>query len=310
MNTTVAPRAATVAPIEARSIFSDMATRFGMDRAAFESTIMKTIMPANVAVTREHVAAFLVVAKHYDLNPFTKEIFAFPAKSGGVQPVVSIDGWLKIINSHPQFDGMEFQDSVQDGKLVAVTCRMYRRDRSHPIDVTEYMSECKRGTDTWGRWPARMLRHKATIQAARYAFGFSGIIDPDEAERALEVESRPQAASVQPLTGMAGLRRALAPDPAPAEEQAPEQAPAAPSQEPPAETPEPAPAKGKRKATAPAEPADAAPAPRTYAVVAGEIHAAETAEALDTLRTEIRAAFTGQQQAELLKLADDRQEWL
>jgi len=28
-----------------------------------------------------------------------------------------------------------------------------------------------------------MLRHKATIQAARYAFGLSGIIDPDEAER-------------------------------------------------------------------------------------------------------------------------------
>jgi len=28
-----------------------------------------------------------------------------------------------------------------------------------------------------------MLRHKATIQAARYAFGFSGIVDQDEAER-------------------------------------------------------------------------------------------------------------------------------
>ncbi len=28
-----------------------------------------------------------------------------------------------------------------------------------------------------------MLRHKATIQAARYAFGLSGIYDPDEGER-------------------------------------------------------------------------------------------------------------------------------
>lgn len=29
----------------------------------------------------------------------------------------------------------------------------------------------------------RMLRHKVTIQASRYAFGLSGIIDPDEADR-------------------------------------------------------------------------------------------------------------------------------
>jgi hypothetical protein len=28
-----------------------------------------------------------------------------------------------------------------------------------------------------------MLRHKAAIQCGRYAFGLSGIIDPDEAER-------------------------------------------------------------------------------------------------------------------------------
>ncbi len=29
----------------------------------------------------------------------------------------------------------------------------------------------------------RMLRHKALIQAARYAFGFSGVMDEDEADR-------------------------------------------------------------------------------------------------------------------------------
>ena len=45
------------------------------------------------------------------------------------------------------------------------------------------MNECRRNTDPWKQWPSRMLRHKATIQAARYAFGFSGIVDQDEAER-------------------------------------------------------------------------------------------------------------------------------
>jgi hypothetical protein len=33
-----------------------------------------------------------------------------------------------------------------------------------------------------------MLRHKAAIQAARYAFSFAGIMEPDEAERMVSVE--------------------------------------------------------------------------------------------------------------------------
>jgi hypothetical protein len=51
------------------------------------------------------------------------------------------------------------------------------------VEVTEYLAECRQGTDPWKKWPARMLRHKAAIQAIRYAFGFSGIVDPDEADR-------------------------------------------------------------------------------------------------------------------------------
>jgi hypothetical protein len=35
-----------------------------------------------------------------------------------------------------------------------------------------------------------MLRHKALIQTARYAFGFAGIVDPDEAERIDEATMR------------------------------------------------------------------------------------------------------------------------
>lgn len=172
-----------------KSVITDMAKRFGMERAAFEATIKATIMPANTTVSNEQLVAFLVVAKEYNLSPFTKEIFAFPGRNGGIQPIVSIDGWLKIINSHPEFDGMEFVDARgADGALESVTCRIHRKGRDHAIEVTEYMSECKRDTDTWKKWPARMLRHKATIQCARYAFGFSGIVDPDEADRIQEAQ--------------------------------------------------------------------------------------------------------------------------
>ncbi|HEY7821921.1 MAG TPA: RecT family recombinase, partial [Acidimicrobiia bacterium] len=162
-----------------------------MEPAAFEKTLRATVVPAQVS--NEQFAAFLLVAKKYQLDPITKQIYAFPTQGGGIQPIVSIDGWMYLINSHPQFDGMEFEDTLgADGKIVSITCQMFRKDRGHPISVTEYMAECYRNTSTWKQWPTRMLRHKAAIQGARYAFGFSGIMEPDEAERMVDVTPREQ----------------------------------------------------------------------------------------------------------------------
>ena len=168
----------------APSVIQAMADRFGMDKRAFEATLRATVVPSGA--TQEQFVAFLLVAKEYNLNPLTKEIYAFPAKGGGIQPIVGVDGWTNIINSNPAFDGCEFQDIIEDGKLIAIKCRIFRKDRSHPTEATEYMDECKRATDPWRTAPRRMLRHKSLIQCARYAFGYSGIVDPDEAERIIE----------------------------------------------------------------------------------------------------------------------------
>jgi len=153
-----------------------------MEPAAFEATVRATC--GCDKASREEFAAFLLVANEYQLNPVTREIYAFPKKGGGIQPIVSIDGWMTMANNHPAYDGITFVDRLDDGgRLLAITAQVHRKDRSHPIEVTEYLAECQQGTEPWRKWPARMLRHKAAIQAIRYAFGFSGIVDPDEADR-------------------------------------------------------------------------------------------------------------------------------
>lgn len=137
-------------------------------------------------VSDAQMSALLIVANQYRLNPWTKEIYAFPDKNNGIVPVVGVDGWARIINENPMFDGMDFQ---QDDE--GCTCIIFRKDRTHPIKVTEYLSECKRGTQPWQSHPKRMLRHKAMIQCARLAFGYVGIYDQDEAERIVDVNDRP-----------------------------------------------------------------------------------------------------------------------
>lgn len=198
-------KALTRAEAEKPTLIGRMAAKASLDPTRYVATLRETVMPSKVAVSNEQLAAFLSVADHYELNPLIKEIFAFPGKGGGIVPVVSVDGWISLINRQPQNDGVAFDDELDEAgtSLIAVTCRIFRKDRSHPTEVTEYMVECRRDTDVWKKWPRRMLRHKALIQCARIAFGLSGIYDPDEAERmgatvGLSVDPPPAVPSAPP----------------------------------------------------------------------------------------------------------------
>lgn len=155
-----------------------MAENLSMKNVSNESlqaTLLNTVFKG---ANYDQLVSLVIVANQYGLNPFTREIYAFPSK-GSITPIVSVDGWSRIINDNPQCDGIQFE---QDD--VSATCKIYRKDRNHPTIVTEYLDECFMSTSpVWKKYPKRMLRHKALIQCARVAFGFSGIYDEDEAHR-------------------------------------------------------------------------------------------------------------------------------
>lgn len=176
--------AANVAKIEERkprpTALAALAMRLNVSEGTLTSTLKNTVFKG---ASNEEFVSLVIVANAYNLNPMLKEIFAFPAKGGGIIPVVSVDGWIRIINEHPAFDGIEFNDFTdEDGKLYAIESVIHRRDRTHPIKITEYMDECKGAGPAWQKTPKRMLRHRALIQGGRVAFGFSGIYAEDDAD--------------------------------------------------------------------------------------------------------------------------------
>ena len=169
-----------------------LASKLNMgDGSGLVETLKATAFKAKEGVSDAQMTALMVVANQYGLNPWTKEIYAYPDKQNGIVPVVGLDGWARIINTNQHFDGMDFEQDEE-----SCTCTIYRKDRTRPIRVTEYLSECyrpafksKEGYEIKGPWqshPKRMLRHKSMIQCARLAFGFGGIYDQDEAERIVE----------------------------------------------------------------------------------------------------------------------------
>ena len=173
--------------IPQKKLVQVMADKFNLDPSKLLPVLKDTCFKGS---TDEQMVALLVVANEYNLNPFTKEIYAFPAKGGGIVPVVGIDGWLRIINEHPYFDGMEVM-LAEDGESCTVT--IHHKKRKYPTIITEYLEEVRRETDPWKTCPRRMLRHKAIIQCARVAFSFAGIKDEDDAEiiQAEVINTRP-----------------------------------------------------------------------------------------------------------------------
>jgi phage recombination protein Bet len=196
--------------VKKQSLYEKFAERFNFaDEQKLVSTLKATAFKVKDGeVTDEQMTALLIVADQYGLNPFTKEIYAYPDKQNGIVAVVSVDGWSRMINQHPDMDGMEF---IYDGNWItdqagakpcpaSIECAIYRKGRTHPIKIKEFLDECFRPplqgkknngeaytvNGPWQSHTKRMLRHKSLIQCARIAFGFVGIYDEDEAQRIIE----------------------------------------------------------------------------------------------------------------------------
>lgn len=180
------------------------AGKYGVDPDKLLNALKLTAFKGERPPSNEEMMSLIIVANEYNLNPFTKEIWAFPNK-GSVIPVISLDGWVTLCNSHPAMNGMEFDYSVEHTENPGaknchdwIECSIHRKDREVSVTVREYLDECYKPTGPWKSHTKRMLRHKALQQCARLAFGFSGIYDEDEAARIVEGEVIENTAPTMP----------------------------------------------------------------------------------------------------------------
>jgi phage recombination protein Bet len=159
-----------------------------MSRDAFTTALHQTAFQGLKVWSQTDLERLLVTAERYGLNPLNREIFALGAGHDPMEPillVVGVDGWSKILNSHPEFDGMSFVESQTciDDVPQWIECTIHRKDRAVAISVKEFFQEVRGEHMAWLTHPRRMLRHKALVQCARLSFALSGIYDPDEAKR-------------------------------------------------------------------------------------------------------------------------------
>ncbi|HRZ15202.1 MAG TPA: recombinase RecT [Candidatus Omnitrophota bacterium] len=191
-----------------KNALQSLAERLSVDPGDLKSTLKAAIfkpIKKKDGTYREasdsEFIAYIAVANAYKLNPLTKEIYAYPdTKTGAIIPVVSTDGWNRLMVSHPDYRNHYYVEPAETewttmpgAKPCPKWCEIHivKKDGSETV-VREYLDEVFRQLDydsPWKTHTKRMLRHKTKIQGAREAFGFAGIYEQDEAERILEAET-------------------------------------------------------------------------------------------------------------------------
>jgi len=137
----------------------------------------------------------LRLATKYQLDPLSDEITLLQGQDQTYQPFITIDGWSKLINNHPQYAGMSLRESTEliDNIPTWMECTIYRNDRILPIVIKEYFEEVRTDHPSWQQMPRRMLRHRVIQQCARLALGISANegtpkVEPMKQANNLEIE--------------------------------------------------------------------------------------------------------------------------
>ena len=122
-------------------------------------------------VPRHTLITLLRIANQYQLDPLKEEVALALYDDCHWQAYITVEGYSKVLNCHPAFDGIAFAESPEcaNGIPIWMECTIYRKDRSLPIVIREYFEEVKGEQTIWQKMPRRMLRHRVMQQCARLA---------------------------------------------------------------------------------------------------------------------------------------------
>ena len=96
------------------SLVARLASKFGVEPGKLMACLMNQVFKQSdgVAPSNEELMVLLLVCENFGLNPFNREIFAFRGKGGDVIPVVSLDGWCKIVRNQKEIGRASCRERV------------------------------------------------------------------------------------------------------------------------------------------------------------------------------------------------------
>lgn len=142
---------------------------------------------------------FVEVCKATGLNPFLKEIWFVP----NVGVMAGRDGYLRVANDHPMFDGMSTTvERDEKGVPIKATCSVWRKDRSHPITCEAFFDEYRKSSQVWQTYRSAMIGKVAEVLALKRSFSINGVVTEEEiGPQSSTVEQRCSVEEQQEIAG-------------------------------------------------------------------------------------------------------------
>lgn len=138
-----------------------------------EEAELQAWIDLQVMAPKQTLLALLRIARENSLDPLKEEVALALYEDSRWQSYITVEGYSRILNRHPAFDGVAFNQSAEEshGIPIWMECSIYRKDRIMPTVVREYFEEVKREQAMWQKMPRRMLRNRVMQQCARLAMG-------------------------------------------------------------------------------------------------------------------------------------------
>ncbi len=137
-------------------------------------------------LTKQEMFNGMSLIARFDLDPISREVYVTRDKTGRLLTIVGIDGWIKILNRTPHYDGfdVELGWNEDETKLLWAETRIYSKERSHPVVYRGFMQEyMKMAGNVAQKAPWHMLRIFSLRHAARLFTPLGGnVVLQEEAE--------------------------------------------------------------------------------------------------------------------------------
>ena len=205
-----------------RTITESTAAFLGIDAAKVFDLLrgVWTVTNGKPPLSNQELMVGMALVSRYGLDPFAREIYVTRDNKGKLMVVVGVDGWIRVLNRTPGYDGFE-QELVlgEGGEIKEVITRIYSKDRSHPATYRAFASDyAKLGGFMIGKIPGHMLRIFSLKHAARLFTPLGCVVTQEEAEWMT-------AAPPEPINSLEQLTERLTAEPEPEPEPEPERTP-------------------------------------------------------------------------------------
>ncbi|MBU3630094.1 recombinase RecT [Polynucleobacter sp. AP-Melu-500A-A1] len=136
-----------------------------------EEDELRAWLDMQVMTPKQTLLTLLRIAREHALDPLKEEVALALYDDCHWQAYITVEGYSKILNRHPAFNGIAFTESEEnrEGIPIWMECAIYRKDRVQPTVIREYFEEVKNDQTIWMKMPRRMLRHRVLQQCARLA---------------------------------------------------------------------------------------------------------------------------------------------